>query len=86
MTTGLPTAPLTDPLTEAEAAKILRVAPGTLLNWRYKGRGPKYVKHGGIIRYRRTDLDAFLEHSIVDPVLHTPRRRPRSAQSTVPDA
>ncbi len=34
---------------------------GTLRNWRYQGIGPKYVKVGASVRYRRSDVVAWLD-------------------------
>lgn len=51
-----------DLLDENEAATTLSVAVQTLRNWRWKGEGPRYVKLGKrTVRYRRGDLDAFVE-------------------------
>lgn len=33
----------------------------TLAIWRMKNKGPRYVKIGGRIRYRLSDVDAWLE-------------------------
>jgi excisionase family DNA binding protein len=50
-----------DNLPTAAAAKVLGVPPGTLAQWRSSGRVPlPYLKLGGVIRYRRSDLEAFL--------------------------
>jgi hypothetical protein len=35
--------------------------PNTLEIWRVQGRGPKYIKVGRLVRYRESDLDAWLE-------------------------
>lgn len=32
----------------------------TLANWRYLGRGPAYMKDGGVVRYSTDALDAYL--------------------------
>jgi excisionase family DNA binding protein len=48
-------------LTVDEAADYLRIAPGTLYNWRHAGRGPKATNVGRSLRYRRTDLEAWLD-------------------------
>lgn len=32
------------------------VVVGTLANWRNKGKGPKYTKIGGKVRYRESDI------------------------------
>lgn len=34
------------------------VRPATMRRWRWAGKGPAYLKIGGIIRYTRRDLDA----------------------------
>jgi hypothetical protein len=41
----------------AEIAAYLRIAPGTLANWRCKGGGPLFVKEGHkVLRYRGADV------------------------------
>jgi predicted DNA-binding transcriptional regulator AlpA len=42
-----------------QVAEEYHVTLGTLSNWRYRGRGPKYVKVGSLVRYRRSDLDRW---------------------------
>lgn len=46
-----------------EAAKFLTIKPNTLEIWRMKKDlpQPKYVKIGGAVRYRVSDLRDFLE-------------------------
>lgn len=56
-----------DSMTTAELADYLKVEPKTLTNWRYLGRGPAYVKHGGMVRYRREDVDAWIRQHTVQP-------------------
>ena len=47
-------------MTGAEVGRMLRLAPGTLNNWRSAGRGPKYVKlAGGVGRYPEADVKAW---------------------------
>lgn len=49
-------------ITEEAAAVLLGVKPGTLQVWRCTKRYPlTYVKVGRLVRYRRGDLQAFLE-------------------------
>lgn len=49
-------------LDEAEAARFLTVSPGTLSVWRSTGRySIPFVKVGRRVRYRRTDLEAWLD-------------------------
>ncbi len=40
-----------------DAASYLCMKPGTLKNLRFRGTGPAYRKHGGIVVYHREDLD-----------------------------
>jgi len=37
------------------------ISPLTLSDWRTKRVGPAYVRIGRLIRYRKVDLDAWLE-------------------------
>ena len=47
---------------EKQAAEVLTVEPGTLSVWRSTGRYKiPFVKVGRRVRYRRADLDAWLE-------------------------
>lgn len=48
-------------LTEQQAANYLTLAPGTLSVWRSTGRNNlPFVKIGGSVRYRLSDLDAWM--------------------------
>lgn len=44
-----------------EAAAFLKVKPATLEQWRWNGKGPQFIKMGRSVRYRKFDLDAFIE-------------------------
>lgn len=49
-------------LDEKQAAEHLTVSPGTLSVWRSTGRYHlPFVKVGRMVRYRLSDLDAWLE-------------------------
>jgi len=53
-------------LTEAEAARILRVSAKTLTSWRSSGRYPlAYVKIGGRVVYESDALRSFIENRTV---------------------
>src|ERR671935_1371841 len=52
-----------DWLTLGQAAKFLGVAQSTIRKWSDVGRVPAFYTPGGHRRYRRGDLDAFLERS-----------------------
>ena len=50
-------------LTQEEAARQLVQEPLTLAKWRCRGRGPAYLKIGGKVCYRQSDIDAFIAAS-----------------------
>ncbi|AQS48750.1 DNA-binding protein [Thioclava nitratireducens] len=55
-------------LDTAQAANYLGYSKSTLEWWRMVGRGPRYYKiGGGRIRYKQSDLDAYLEAGVVEP-------------------
>jgi excisionase family DNA binding protein len=56
-------APEPDWLTLGQAAKYLGVAQSTIRKWSDQGRVPAFYTPGGHRRYRRSDLDTFLERS-----------------------
>ncbi|WP_299436786.1 helix-turn-helix domain-containing protein [uncultured Rhodospira sp.] len=52
---------LPDPLmTQGQAAAYLSKTVRTLERWRRDGVGPRYLRVGRTIRYRRADVDAWL--------------------------
>jgi excisionase family DNA binding protein len=54
-----------DLLDEKQAAALLTVEPGTLSVWRSTGRYKiPFVKIGHLVRYRRTDLESWLESRV----------------------
>ena len=48
-------------LTEAEAAALLKVSEKTLPSWRSNGKGPNYRKIGSSVRYKISDLKAYID-------------------------
>ncbi|MDI6797675.1 MAG: helix-turn-helix domain-containing protein [Desulfatibacillaceae bacterium] len=48
-------------LSTKEAAQFLTARPNTLEIWRIQGQGPRFVKIGRLVRYKRSDLLAFIE-------------------------
>ena len=58
-------APASEPdwLTLGQAAKFLGVAQSTIRKWSDQGRVPAFYTPGGHRRYRRRDLDVFLDRS-----------------------
>lgn len=47
-----------------EAAEILKVKPETMVQWRWRGRGPRYRKLGGRVIYCESDLRDYLDSAI----------------------
>src|SRR2546425_1581995 len=58
-------APASEPdwLTLGQAAKFLGVAQSTIRKWSDQGRVPAFYTPGGHRRYRRSDLESFLDRS-----------------------
>lgn len=52
--------PVRQLLNNDEAADMLGISRRTLPVWRVQGRGPKFVKIGKLVRYDRTELDAWI--------------------------
>jgi predicted DNA-binding transcriptional regulator AlpA len=55
---------IVDPLlTVRETAEILRCSVHSLNKWRLTGAGPRFVYVGSRVRYRRSDIEAFIDRS-----------------------
>lgn len=52
-------------LTCGEAARVLGVTRSCLAKWRMTRKGVAFVRLGKAVRYRRQDLDAFVEANMV---------------------
>lgn len=48
-------------LNTREAAAYVRLGKPTMERFRISGEGPVFVKLGGAVRYRKTDLDSWIE-------------------------
>jgi len=51
----------TDILNTREAADYVRLGKPTMERFRISGEGPVFVKLGGAVRYRKADLDSWIE-------------------------
>jgi predicted DNA-binding transcriptional regulator AlpA len=51
-------------LTEKELAKELAISLATLRRRRAEGRPPLFVIIGASVRYRKEDIDAFIQSSV----------------------
>lgn len=52
-------------LNTAEAANYTRLGKPTLERLRVSGEGPVYAKLGGAVRYRKADLDDWIESRLI---------------------
>jgi hypothetical protein len=49
-------------LNEHQVAQVLNLSVGTIRRWRLLGRGPRFLKVGGVlVRYRPTDVYGWLD-------------------------
>jgi hypothetical protein len=46
-------------LDQKHLAERWLISPRTLEQWRWQGRGPRYLKIGGRVVYRLADIEAF---------------------------
>jgi hypothetical protein len=58
--------------TTPEAAAYIKMAVQTMERFRLTGEGPMFAKLGGSVRYRRCDLDAWIESRLVRSTSQTP--------------
>lgn len=56
---------MNDIMNTREAALYLHLGKPTLERFRITGEGPRFAKLGGAVRYRRCDLDAWLESCLI---------------------
>jgi hypothetical protein len=68
--------PLPAFLTETQVAERLAISPRTLQQWRFVGRGPKFVKVGAAVRYSPEAVADWLERNTRD---HTSDPGPEAA-------
>lgn len=48
-------------LTAKEVADILRVSVNALTQLRFRGSGPRYIRFGRSVRYRVSDVNAYIK-------------------------
>lgn len=53
-----------DLLLPATVAVLLALTTKTLEQWRWRGIGPRFLKLGRLVRYRRSDVDAWLAERV----------------------
>ncbi len=55
--------------TTIEAASYLHIKPSTLEQNRWRGTGPRFCKIGRNVRYRKEDLDLFVNERVYSSTL-----------------
>ena len=51
-------------MTTRQVGEFLGISPYTLSDWRIQGRGPRFHKFEGNVRYSRTDVDNYLAETV----------------------
>ncbi len=51
-------------LTPVQVSEYLQVPVNTLYRWRASGDGPRAARLGKHLRYRKTDVDAWLDRQL----------------------
>ena len=54
-------------MSSREAAEMIGVTEGTLMNWRSAGKGPVFVKYGRRVVYRPKDVERWLDARTINP-------------------
>ena len=54
-------------LLQRDVAERWRVSPRTLERFRYEKKGPRYVKIGGRVVYRLSDIEAYEAQGLIIP-------------------
>jgi excisionase family DNA binding protein len=52
-------------LTTEDVARLLKIQPATLVDWRHDQRGPRYYRMGRKVRYKLADVRQWQEQSLV---------------------
>lgn len=50
-------------MSPADLAEYLKVPIKTIYNWRSDGSGPRGIRVGRHVRFRRTDIEAWLDRN-----------------------
>ena len=54
-------------LSESEVSELIGVTRATLQNWRWRGVGLPYSKFMRSVRYKESDLYAYMESGRIEP-------------------
>jgi excisionase family DNA binding protein len=67
---------LEDLLSQKEAARKLGLSTRTLERHRVSGTGPRFCRLGRLIRYRQSDIEAWVARSLRMSTAEEPKMRP----------
>jgi excisionase family DNA binding protein len=71
-------------LTIAQLSEQTGIKPSTIRSWICRGIGPPYYKLGAsMVRFRQSDIDAWVESRRVDPAPPKPKRKPGRPRKAV---
>lgn len=51
-------------INEKQAAEMLGLSTKTMQKWRWLGEGPQWCKVGRAVKYRITDLEAYIQSCV----------------------
>lgn len=57
---------MSDLMTVDEVAEYLQIPVQTLYQWRHQGKGPRAAKIGRYLRYRRAEVEAWVNAQFED--------------------
>ena len=60
--------PIPEFLDERGLCALLAISSVTATKWRAKAKGPPFIKVGRLVRYRRSDVDAWLRSCTIGQV------------------
>jgi excisionase family DNA binding protein len=50
-----------------QASEYIGISQAALRTWKRNGKGPAFFRAGKLLRFRKCDLDAWIEEQLVDP-------------------
>jgi len=63
-----------------QTSQYLGVSQAALRSWKRQGKGPAFFRAGKLLKFRRRDLDAWMEAQLVSPEQKTPNDAVRGAR------
>lgn len=54
-------------LTSNELARLWKISVQCLAQWRFRNKGPKYIKLESKVLYKRSDIEQYMEDHVTSP-------------------